>query len=65
MEDYLSFTAEIGEEFKDGWLPTLDTSMMVDKKNRILYKYYEKETCSQQTIPRGYSGTVGALQYER
>ena len=29
VEDYLSFTTEIGEQFEGGWLPTLDTSIKV------------------------------------
>ena len=31
VEDYLSFTTEIGEQFEGGWLPTLDTSIKVIK----------------------------------
>ena len=52
VESYLSFTGEIGEEFEDGWLPTLDTNLKVDNKNRILFKYYEKETCTKRTVQR-------------
>ena len=51
VENYLAFTAEVGEEF-DGWLPTFDTKMMVDRSNRILYKNFEKETFSKKTIQR-------------
>ena len=27
---FLRFTTESGEEFKEGWLPTLDSNLMVD-----------------------------------
>ena len=36
----LSFTYETGEDFQDGWLPTLDTNMVVDPDNKVLYKYF-------------------------
>ena len=51
VENYLAFTAEVGEEF-DGWLPTLDTNMMVDRNKKVLYKHFEKEPCSKKTIQR-------------
>ena len=28
---FLRFTTEIGEDFGDGWLPTLDVSLKVDE----------------------------------
>ena len=42
VEEYLQFTTEIGEEFQDGWLPTLDTSFKVGEQNQILFRYFEK-----------------------
>ena len=35
-----------------GWLPTLDTSLKVGSDNKIKYRFYEKETCSQKTVQR-------------
>ena len=50
VENYLKFTGETGEDFEGGWLPTLDTNLKVTKENKVLFKMYEKETCSKQTI---------------
>ena len=47
VESYLSFTVESGEHF-----PTLDTSLKVGSDNKIKYRFYEKETCSQKTVQR-------------
>jgi hypothetical protein len=44
---FLVFTIETGEDFEDGWLPTLDTSLKVDAKNIIHYRFYEKPTASK------------------
>ena len=48
--DFLDFTVETGDEFEDGWLPTLDTSLRVSSKNIIEYKYFEKPTTTNSTI---------------
>ena len=48
--EYLQSTFETGPDYVDGWLPTLDTNMMVDEKNLIQYKYYEKPTTTNCTI---------------
>ena len=45
---YLS-TYEIGGDYNDGWLPTLDTNLLVTEKNRTWYKYYEKPTTTNST----------------
>ena len=50
IEDYLSFTTEIGGEFDDGWLPTLDTALRVTPENKIEYKFYEKPEGAKTTI---------------
>ena len=52
IEEYLSFTVESGEEFKDGWLPTLDVSLRVDENNTVQFKFYEKDTCSKKTVQK-------------
>ena len=53
VEDYLSFTTETGEEYEDGWLPTLDVSLKVDHlKNRIMFKFYEKATTTKRTVQK-------------
>ena len=50
VETYLKFTVESGEEFKDGWLPTLDLNLKVGEDNKLMYKFYEKDTCSSTTV---------------
>ena len=52
VEDYLTFTAEIGEEFEGGWLPTLDMKLKVTNKNEIVFQQYEKEVSSKQTVQK-------------
>ena len=52
VEDFLNFTMETVDDFVDGWLPTLDTSLQVDKRNRVMYKFYEKPMCSSVTVQR-------------
>ena len=51
--DYLKFTTEIGEEFKDGWLPTLDVSLKVEERScKVNWKFFEKPTTSKTTVQR-------------
>ena len=50
IESYLKFTVESGEEFPEGWLPTLDTNLKVGEDRTIQYKYYEKETTAKMTV---------------
>ena len=52
VEQFLNFTMEVGEEFDDLWLPTLDTKLLVDGSNRVHYGFYEKPTSSNLTIQR-------------
>ena len=47
---YLSFTFESCQDYEDGWLPTLDTSLRVNMNNQVEYKYYEKPTTTNSTI---------------
>ena len=48
---FLKFTMETGEdEGCNGWLPTLDTSLKVDERNIVQYKYYEKPTSSRECL---------------
>ena len=55
IEDYLQFTIETGEdpEFDEGWLPTLDTSLKINDRNQVLFRYYEKPMSSQKTVQMG------------
>ena len=48
--EYLRFTFESGEDYVDGWLPALDTSLRVNEHNQVEYHYYEKPTTSKTTI---------------
>ena len=50
--DFLEFTVETGNDYADNWLPTLDTSLRVNKKNIIEYIYYEKPTTTTNTTIR-------------
>ena len=45
------FTMETGEDF-DGWLPSLDTNLAVEKDNTITYKYnlYEKPMSANKVL---------------
>ena len=52
IEEYLQFTAESGMEYQEGWLPTLDTSLKVSKKNQVKYRFYEKETTTKYTVQK-------------
>ena len=53
VENFLDFTAEIGDDFQDGWLPTLDVSLKVDHQtNQVLFRFYEKETTNKRTVQR-------------
>ena len=36
IEDYMSFAVESGEDFSDGWLPTLDTTIRVEEDNTVM-----------------------------
>ena len=47
---FLEFTFETGEDFDDGWLPTLDMSLTVNQTNQVDYRYYEKPTTTNTTI---------------
>ena len=50
IESYLEFTVESGEDFKEGWLPTLDVELKVAKNNTIDYRFFEKSTTTNQTV---------------
>ena len=52
IETYLNFTVESGEEFERGWLPMLDVSLKVGEQNRIIWKFFEKETYSGRTVQK-------------
>ena len=45
----MRFTMEIGEDFKDNSLPTLDTRLWMEE-GRIRYSYYEKPMCNKQVV---------------
>ena len=50
VTSYLTFTYETGSEYGDGWLPTLDTNLLITPENLVYYKYYEKPTTTNTTI---------------
>ena len=47
----LRCTTEIGEDFEDGRLPTLDTSVWIEE-GRAKYTFYEKPTATSKVIDR-------------
>ena len=53
VEDFLKFTIESEEDFSDGWLPTLDTCLRVNKEtNQIEFNFYEKKEASKKTVQK-------------
>ena len=48
----LEMTMESKEDFDGIWLPTLDVSLAVSGRNRIMFKHYEKPICSNLTMQR-------------
>ena len=52
VTNFLEFTYESGDDYPDGWLPTLDTSLWVSPTNQVWYKYYEKPTTTNTTLLR-------------
>ena len=38
--------------FEGGWIPTLDMSLKVITDNKITYKFFEKETCSNTSVQK-------------
>ena len=50
---FLNLTMEIGDDFQDGKLPTLDVKVWVESKSKILiYEYFEKEMKTNMVIQR-------------
>ena len=39
---FLNFTIELGEDFHDGKLPSLDTTVWVENGWKILFEFFEK-----------------------
>ena len=37
----LAFTVETGDEFADGWLPTLDMKLSITSDNKNQYTFFE------------------------
>ena len=46
----LEMTMETKEDFDGKWLPTLDVSLAMSDRNRLMFKHYEKPTCSNLTM---------------
>ena len=47
---FLEFTTETGDDYADGGLPILDTSLRVNGRNIVEYRYYEEPTTTNTTI---------------
>ena len=52
VESFLKFTTESSEDFEDGWLATLDTSLKVDQYNQVLFRYWEKPTNTNRVVQK-------------
>ena len=52
VESFLEFTTESSEDFEDGWLATLDTSLKVDHNNQVLFRYWEKPTNTNRVVQK-------------
>ena len=50
VEEFLEFTTEIGSEYPEGWLPTLDTALKVTPQNKVIYRFYKKPEGAKSTI---------------
>jgi hypothetical protein len=50
---FLSFTIELGEDFPDGKMPSLDTKVWVVDGWRILYKFFEKMMATNLMVEAG------------
>ena len=49
--EFLRFMTEIGEEYEDGWLPTLDISLKVEEETgEVKCKFFENPTTSKTQI---------------
>ena len=46
----LKFTTEVGTDYDDNCLPTLDLKLWVEKDNKVLYKFYEKPTVANVAV---------------
>ena len=50
--DFLKFTTEIGEDFEDGYLPSLDLKIKVEKL-RIIFEFSEKPMAFNLVVHAG------------
>ena len=46
----LEMTMETREDFDGKWLPTLDVSLAMSERNRLMFKHFEKPTSSNLTM---------------
>ena len=46
----LEMTMETNEDFDGKWLPTLDVSLAISGRNKLMFKHFEKPTCSNLTM---------------
>ena len=47
---FLNFTIELGEDFVDGKLPSLDTKIWVQDGWKILFEFFEKTMASNWSV---------------
>ena len=47
---FLRFTTEIGDDFPNGRLPSLDTEIWVEGKRKILFAFYEKPMATNLVV---------------
>ena len=62
------FKIEIGSDFPDGSLPTLDTRIWVAKGPRVEYRFYEKPMASNRVVTNksamGENGKMASLSQD-
>ena len=51
-EDFLEFTTESEDDYKDGWLPSPDFAKRFSGPNQVLFCFWEKPTNSKKHIAR-------------
>ena len=61
---FLKLTTEVGEDYPDDWLPTLDVSLKVEQEDgEVLWRFYEKPTTAPTTVQgRSAMGVVSKTQ---
>ena len=52
VESFLRFTTESSEDFEDGWLATLNTSLRVEPNNKVLFWDWKNPINTNRVVKR-------------